>query len=358
MGMVIKAMLPALLAVVMGGCTTAASTPLWSSGDPPVFVTATADTSVAGNPTVDADDPALWADPADPSRALMFGVDKSKGLYVHTLDGRSRELVASGPANNVDLRTGFSVGGEPMVLLASTNDLANSINTYLFNPVTMRVRQWGMIPTDLGEPYGVCLGRRGEEFYLLTNNKAGEIRQYLVVAGADGPRATLVRSAKLGSQVEGCVVDEAQDRFYVGEENVALWRFDFDPASKAPPVEIDRADGKHFTADIEGMTIISDGEREYLIVSSQGDNTLAVYRIDGGRADYAGRFHVGASSATDEVTHTDGLDAWSGPIWNYPEGLLAIHDDHEDSGLENQNYKFVDWREVRSALNLGTDAAR
>ena len=56
-------------------------------GDPARPVMAAVETVVTTDPAVDADDPALWADPANPARAVMFGTDKSDGLYVFNLDG-------------------------------------------------------------------------------------------------------------------------------------------------------------------------------------------------------------------------------------------------------------------------------
>lgn len=53
----------------------------------------------------------------------------------------------------------------------------------------------------------------------------------------------------------------------------------------------------------------------------------------------------------DGVTETDGVDAWSGPIGPFPEGALAMHDDRDGTGPQ-QNFKIVDWRDVRAAMKL------
>ena len=105
-------------------------------GDPAKPVRAAVETVVTTDAAVDADDPAFWADPADPSRAVMFGTDKTDGLYVHNLDGTVRQFLPSGPVNNVDLRTGFTVQGREQVLVAASNDRVggNGINVYLFDP--------------------------------------------------------------------------------------------------------------------------------------------------------------------------------------------------------------------------------
>ena len=88
-------------------------------GDPAKPVAAVAETVVTTDPAVDADDPVLWADRGDPSRALWIGTDKSDGLYGHSLDGTVRQFFPDGPLNNVDLREGFVVDGKPYVLIAA-----------------------------------------------------------------------------------------------------------------------------------------------------------------------------------------------------------------------------------------------
>ncbi len=336
-------------AAASAGCVN--STP-WTRGEPPVFVSAVIETVVTTDPAVDADDPALWADARDPSRAVMFGTDKTDGLYVHNLDGSVRQFLPSGALNNVDLRTGFIVSGRETVLVAASSDERYGLFLYLFDPATLATTDYGFIPTGSWEPYGFCMGRRGDEFYLIANSKTGEIRIWSVSAGETGPTATLVRELSVGSQPEGCVVDDEADRLYVGEEDVALWRFDFDPTGSSTPVQIAAADGQRFTADIEGVTIMRDRGQKYLIASSQGDNTFPVYRIEGDEYVYLGRFTVAASETIDAVSQTDGLDAWSGPIGDYPEGLIAVHDHADAPHRGQQNYKLIDWRDVRRALGI------
>src|SRR3546814_3652741 len=87
----------------------------------------------------------------------------------------------------------------------------------------------------------------------------------------------------------------------------------------------------------------------YLIASSQGDATYPVWQVEVDNYAYKGRFAV-EGGAIDPVTGTDGLSAWSGPIGPFPEGALAMHD--TDDGAGQQNFKLVDWRQVRRALGL------
>lgn len=321
-------------------------------GDPPKPVHAVVETRVTTDSAVDADDPALWADARDPARALLFATDKSDGLYVHDLDGSVRAFFPDGPLNNVDLRSDFEVDGKKRVLVAASDRRQFGIRLYLLDPDTLATERYGFIPTDIGEPYGFCVGRVGELIYAIVGNKQGELLQVRIEATAQGPVGTVVRTLSVGSQPEGCVVDDEAQYLYLGEEDVGVWRFDLDPGAEAEPIEVARVDNHRLKADVEGLALLQDGAEKYLIVSSQGDSTFPVFRIAGSRYEYVGRFAVVAGARIDAVTETDGVSAWSGPIGRYPNGLIAMHDDEDAPHAGQQNYKLVDWRDVKQALGL------
>lgn len=343
----------ALVTILLGGCAHEIELPQGTAalGDPARPVPAAVETVVTTDPAVDADDPALWADARDPRRAVLFGTDKSDGLYVHDLDGTVRQFLPDGPLNNVDVRDGFTVGGKDYVLVAATERRNFGIVTYLFDPDTFETAPYGVIPTgsEFGEPYGFCMGRIGDAFYLVPNNKNGEIRVYRLGSGEAATTATLERSLKVGSQPEGCVIDDRASRLYVGEEDVGIWRFDLTAQAGAEPVKVAGIDRQRLTADVEGLTIMRDRGSDYLVASSQGDSTFPIWRMEGDAYHYVGRFAI-EGGEIDAVTSTDGLDAWSGPIGPFAEGAIAVHDD--DDGAGQQNFKIVDWGAVREALSL------
>ncbi|MBX9575375.1 MAG: phytase [Caulobacteraceae bacterium] len=343
-------------AVLLAACATVEDRGpqgMMAPGDPARAVMASVETVVTTDPEVDADDPAFWADPRDPSRAVMFGTDKSDGLYVHNMDGSVREFLPSGPVNNVDLRPGYRVWAGERVLVGASNDApgANGVNLYLFDPATLSTTNYWFMPTAY-EPYGFCMGRRGEVFFLVVTTKAGTVHQMTIEAGPTGPVIGAPRVLTLGGQLEGCVVNDAADALYVGEEDVGVWRFDFDPAGPTTPTEIARVDRIRIKDDVEGLTIMRDRGVEYLIVSSQGDSTYPVFRIEGDQHGYVGRFAIVDGPTIDGVTQTDGLDAISGPIGSFPEGALAFHDHEDAPNPGQQNFKMVDWRDVKAALGL------
>ncbi len=75
--------------------------------------------------------------------------------------------------------------------------------------------------------------------------------------------------------------------------------------------------------------------------------------MDGADPEFRGRFSVMAQGGIDAVTGTDGVGAMGGQVGAFPEGLVVVQDD-EDQGAQGarQNFKLVDWREVRRALGL------
>jgi 3-phytase len=351
---------PLTLAVLLSSCasfesdapkmTVGAGTPVPVSGETVPVATRGEDA---------ADDPEIWADPADPSRALILGTDKNAGLYVYGLDGKVRQFLPEGPLNNVDLRDGFEVEDRRLALAGASDRGRMGMVLFLLDPASLQLRTWGHVPAPVSEPYGFCLGRRGEDFVAVMVGKDGDVRQYRIAAGADGqPQATEERSFRLSSQSEGCVVDDQTGALYIGEEAKGIWRYGLGPADTGAPVLLSPAPSEALKPDVEGLTLIRDAGGTWLIASSQGDSAFAVWRVDGPEPAYRGRFSGMAANGADNVTGTDGLAAISGPVGAFPEGLVVVQDDLDTDGAaltapqRRQNFKLIDWREIKRALGL------
>ena len=311
-----------------------------------------------------ADDPAVWAS-ATPvmvkgvsTRGFVAGTDKKAGLYIYGLDGAILQFLPEGLLNNVDVAEGLSVGGKPMVVLGASDrsPTRTGVTLFLFDPASSdpanAVREWGRFPTDVIEPYGFCFAQYpdGRIDAVLVGHE-GEVRQFALTAGPDGrPAARELRRFEIGSISEGCAADPETDALYLNEENVGLWRYGLDPASGAARTLVQPIAPDRLVADAEGLTVIADGAKRYLIASSQGDSTFPVWRIDGPAPVWIGRFVV-TDGAVDGITGTDGLDALGGPVSDvFPEGVVVIQDDVNDAGT--QNFKYLDWRAIRTALGL------
>ncbi|MGI5379867.1 phytase [Streptomyces sp. CA-251387] len=181
-------------------------------------------------------------------------------------------------------------------------------------------------------------------------------------------------------QVEGMVVDQEEHVLYAAQEDVGLWRVGLDDEEFERPELIDRVreygtawtydaeeeecvldtahdpgfGGEHLSADAEGATIYhaADG-KGYLLASSQGDDTFAVYERQGRNA-YLGSFAVTDSAATDGVQHSDGSTVVNVPLGrSFPKGLLVTHDGEAtpaEGDREGTNFKLTGWESVAGAF--------
>jgi 3-phytase len=334
--------------LAIAGCTASMSRPAFSPA-PTATVQARGETEAVGTANADAaDDPAIWRNPADPAASLIIGTDKKAGLYVYDLHGRQRSFVDAGRVNNVDLR---DMGTAGIIVAASDrNDPLNAkIALFRLDPASAKLILLGKVSAGAGEAYGICLYREGNTLFAFNVIKDGTIRQIALTLG-ETPAGSLVRTMKLATQSEGCVVDERTHRLYVAEEDVGLWRFDARPDGGASPVKMASADGYQIVADTEGLAIAAEGGGDggYLLVSSQGDHAYAVYRLSDDR--YIGRFRVSAGmvGSTEE---TDGIDLAVGDFGpGYTGGILVVQDGQNLP--KAQNFKLIDWADVKASIGI------
>jgi 3-phytase len=339
--------LPALAALgALSGCAVAPPTnPVMTA-----TVQARGETVAVGTRNADAaDDPAIWRNPADPAASLIVATDKRAGLHVYALDGTARSFVAAGRVNNVDLR---DLGAAGIIVAASdrADPAAAMLALFRLDPRTAKLTPLGRVPAGNGEAYGVCLYREGGTLHAFNVLKDGTINQIAIDLSGPAPAGRIVRTMKLATQSEGCVADDRTGRLYVAEEDVGVWRFDAKAVGSTTGRKIAGADGAHIVADTEGVTIAAEGRGSggYLLVSSQGDNAYAVYRL---RDDaFVGRFRIGAGAfgATEE---TDGIDMAVGDFGGtFSAGLFVVQDGRNEP--QAQNFKLVAWADIKRALNL------
>ncbi len=186
--------------------------------------------------------------------------------------------------------------------------------------------------------------------------------------------------------LEGMRVDPANGMLYAGQEDVGVWRLradltgeptlidkvrDFgvpytqDPATgECAPGEDPGFGGDHLTADVEGITLLDrPGGGGYVVVSSQGDSTFAMYDRDPAKGNpFVRSFRVVAGKgAIDGADGTDSLDIVNQSFGSaYPRGLAVIQDAPDtptvtgDDGepREGSNYKYVDLGDLSTATGL------
>jgi 3-phytase len=308
-----------------------------------------------------ADDPAIWVDRNDPTRSIIIGTQKQSGLYVYDLSGAVLQFLPDGRMNNVDVRDGFRLGNQTVSLVASSNRTNDSISIYRVDPVARRLVDVadGVQATGLLDPYGLCMYRSASsgKHFVFINDGGGEMRQWeLIDAGNGRVRANLVREFRFETRPEGCVADDATGVLYVAEEDVGLWRMNAEPngGTERTSVVTVAANGA-LKDDLEGIGLYDLGDgRGYLVLSSQGNNSYAVFRREGAN-EYIGSFSVLADAARgiDGVSETDGLEVLSANLGGpYANGVFVAQDGRNIAPQQNQNFKLVPWSAIADALSL------
>jgi 3-phytase len=312
-----------------------------------------------------ADDPAIWVDSANPARSVIIGTQKQSGLYVYDLQGRVLQFLADGRMNNVDLRDDFNLGGQDVSLVAASNRTDDGISIYRVDGAARRLINVadGLQPTGFVDPYGLCMYRSAQSgrTYVFVTDSNGPVRQWeLVDAGNRRVRANRVRDIPFATQTEGCVADDETGVLYVAEEDVGLWRVGAEPDAPATPVSIATVEGNEaLKDDLEGVGLYDlGGGRGYLVLSSQGNNTYAIFRREGNN-EYVGSFSALADPAhgIDGISETDGLDVTSANLGGaFAGGLFIAQDGRNIAPPEYQNFKLVPWSAIAGALGLETRA--
>ncbi|MCL4153607.1 UNVERIFIED_CONTAM: hypothetical protein GTU68_047225, partial [Idotea baltica] len=257
-----------------------------------------------------ADDPAIWLHPQRPESSLIIGTDKRFGIEVYDLDGNRVQRIEAGLTNNVDLRP---IENESWsAIAAASNRTENTLSLFLID--TDGELTWlpdSEIHTGLAEVYGTCmyLDQHGPQIFV--NDKDGRYQQWLLNVDNVNMRvsSSLVREFSLPSQPEGCVADDQYRRLFMGEEEAGVWTISASHLSEAGPIKLVDIDGEILVADVEGMSLYIEGNRGYLVVSSQGNFSYAVYdRLPPHK--YRGSFVVTDNLArqVDGSQETDGLD--------------------------------------------------
>jgi 3-phytase len=312
-----------------------------------------------------ADDPAIWVDRANPARSVIIGTQKQSGLYVYDLQGRVLQFLPDGRMNNVDLRDNFSLGSQTVSLVTASNRTDDGISIYRVDGAARRLINVadGLQPTGFVDPYGLCMYRSAQSgrTYVFVTDSNGPVRQWeLVDAGNGRVRANRVRDIPFATQTEGCVADDETGVLYVAEEDVGLWRVGAEPDAPATPVSIATVEGNEaLKDDMEGIGLYDlGGGRGYLVLSSQGNNTYAIFRREGNN-EYVGSFAALADPARgiDGISETDGLEVTSANLGGaYAGGLFVAQDGRNIAPQEYQNFKLVPWSAIAESLGLETRA--
>jgi myo-inositol-hexaphosphate 3-phosphohydrolase len=325
---------PSTRAEGLNGSTVAASalietTPVQSAGDA-------------------ADDVAVWINRTDPAASLVIGTDKRGGLESYDLKGRrvQRLPAPAGTFNNADARPGFSLGGQTVTLIGTAG---RKMSFFRINPATRQLQDVGArdFPNKWSE-VGFCLYRSGVSgrFYAFITEPDGDIAQYELFDQGGRVDARAVRGWPSGQMAEGCVADDETGRLFVSEEKSGIWRYEAEPdPTPGNRTQVDKVGpGGHLVADVEGLALVTQpGRNGFLLASSQGDNSFAIYRRAQDHT-WLGRREVVDGPAADGCSATDGIEAVAANLGpDFPNGIFICQDGRNTAPgpAGRQNFKFV-----------------
>jgi 3-phytase len=339
------------------------------TGDYPV-VQSTVTTGPCHSAGDACDDSAVWIHPTDPTQTVIIGDDKEGGIIVWNLEGAEIQFLDGGAnMNNVDLRYNFPLTGSfstgqvhtHVTLVGVTNETAAGITFYKVNPYSSPPGKLehangtlsaSTLPLDKPMVYGGCMyyGQPTGTYYFFANWKDGTVVQVELTGGAS-IGGKVVRTFDVGGQVEGCVADDVHQVFYIGEEDVGIWRYGAEPGAGNARTSVDRVgSATGLKADVEGLTLYyrSDGGG-YLIASAQSagpDVRNVVYERTGTNT-WVGTFRV------QDVDDTDGVDVTNLPLGpGFPHGVLVTH----DAAPTPSRHRLTPFERIATALNLTMDS--
>lgn len=300
-----------------------------------------------------ADDPAIWINEQDAKSSLILGTDKRRGLMVYDLEGNKIQSLNVGRLNNVDVRQHQSINNETHTWITASNRTLNSISVFTVDSEN-KVNHITEVATNLTEIYGMCMYSSESGQYVFVNDKSGLFQQYKLTGEQDNLSGELVREFTLPSQPEGCSADDKLGQLFAGEEDQGIWYIGAEPSAGNKALMLQGVN-EQLVADVEGMEIYHADDARYLVVSSQGDNSYVLYKISDDTQpslSFAGKFNVIANldKGIDGAGETDGLTVTAKPLPGYPEGILIVQDGYNRMPLQPQNFKIVDWREVKKAI--------
>lgn len=307
-----------------------------------------------------ADDPAIWINPNDVERSIIFGTDKKGGIGAYNLQGEELAYYPIGNINNIDVRQNVLWGNDTIDIIAGTNRTTHSISVAeIMKDGTLSFFSQDTLKAQTkGEVYGFSFFYNGKNLYAFLNSKEGEVEQWeLRATKNNGVTGEIVRSFDMEAQTEGMVADDENNTMYLGVERKGIYKFSACPNSSLQGHYILRSRPRrniYIDADIEGLAIYKESDcRSYLIASSQGNYSYAVFNLRGNN-DYLFSFTIEdgikGSDFIDGVEETDGIEIFSNALGDqFPFGVLIVQDGYNRDKNDNllaQNFKYIDWQKI------------
>lgn len=288
----------------------------------------------------DSDDPAIWVNPKDASKSIVFGTDKETNgaIYAFDLDGKiieDKTIRNIKRPNNVDLEYGFKINDSTKTdIIAFAEREKQQIR--VFSVPDMKPLDGGGFPVFQGEtqaefnlPMGIALYKSPKtgKTYAIVSRKTGPLdgylHQYEITSDSTGISSKLVR--KFGKfsgkkEIEAIAVDDEKGFVYYSDEQFCIRKYYAEP--NAGNEEISCFGGDKFLEDIEGIAIAKQGNNGVIIVSNQQQGEFNIF--DRNTNAFVKAVNLG-------TLETDGCDVVTVPLGSkFPNGLFVAMNDNKD----------------------------
>jgi 3-phytase len=309
----------------------------------------------------DTDDPAIWVNRADPAKSLVIGTDKDTDGALYAFDLQGRVVARAGDLrrpNNVDLATGFRLGGKDVDLVVTTEREAQRLRVFALPD--LRPLDAGDLVVFNGDttraPMGIALYRRPRDgaLFAIVAGKSGPASGYLGQYrleddGAGRVKMGLVR--EFGSfsghkEIEALAVDAELGFVYAADEGVGIRKYLADPDAPDAGRELALFGTQDFKEDHEGISVYPTGPgRGYLVISNQQDDTFNLYAREGAVGD-PHRHDLLARVAVSTV-ESDGSEVTPVALPGFPGGLFVAMS-------TDRTFHFYAWDDLRRAAGLAS----
>lgn len=342
-----------------------------------LLVKPTLETARTTQKNPDADDIAFWVHPTDNTKSLIIGTQKKAGYSIYDVDGNTLLDVNPGNIrfNNVDIIYGFDLNGTSTDIAIFTDRITNKFAIYKISetaPYLTDLTDYNsaelFVKEDDGDSaYGQAVYKSlltNKVYAYATQNGHSLAAQFELKASGEKIAWTKIRTITLSADdddkhAEGMVVDQEYGKLYIDQEDVGIYTTD---AEVTTDTILDENDlllevGDNQTAeDLEGITLYyKDSGEGYLIVSSQGNNTFAVFNrtaVDTENSYIDSFIIVADMNGIDAVQETDSIDVTNIAIGTqFPNGAFIVQDgmdttvDPDDTAT---NFKWVKWEDIAS----------
>lgn len=307
----------------------------------------------------DTDDPAIWINGADPAKSLVIGTDKNSdgALLAYDLTGKIvRTVPALARPNNVDIVTGFRLGGHGVDLAVVTERERQRLRVFTLPDLQ---------PADRGDlvvfdgdatraPMGVALYRRPRDgaVFAIVGGKSGPAEGYLAQYrleddGTGQVKMTLVRQFGAYSgraEIEAIAVDAELGYVYYSDETFGVRKYAADPDAPDANRELARFGTAGFASDHEGISLYKRGDGTgFVVVSDQQAFRFQIFPREG----TAGNPHEHPMLKAVDVAaiESDGSEVTSTELPGFPGGLFVAM-------TEGKVFHFYAWADLAKAAGL------